>query len=48
MVAYTCKLFTDWENIGRFGECEDFFEVEYEKEMIIVRLDEHSRLELRR
>ena len=44
-VCLNCKLFTDCENIGRFVECEDFSEVENEKSMIIVRLDDYSRLE---
>ena len=43
-----CKLFTGCENIGRFEECEDFLEVENEKAMVIVSLDEYAKLESRR
>ena len=47
-VCLNCKLFTDCENIGRFEECEGFLEVERKRAMVIVRLDEYARLELRR
>lgn len=40
-----CKVFTECVNIGRFVECEEFVEVDCGKAMIIVSLDEYSRLE---
>ena len=43
-----CKRFTECENIGRFVECEDFLEVESKMAMVIVRLEEYAKLELRR
>ena len=39
-VCLNCQRFTDCENIGKFVECTDFVEVEREKAMVIVRLDE--------
>ena len=42
-VCLNCKLFTDCTNIGRFEECEEFVEVDSEKAMVIVRLDEYTR-----
>ena len=44
-VCLNCNLFIDCENIGMFVECEDFLEVEMERVMIIINLDEYSRLE---
>ena len=44
-VCLNCQLFVDCENIGRFVECTDFLEVESEDAMIIVKLDEYSKLE---
>lgn len=43
-VCLNCKLFTECENIGMFEECEDCLEVERGKAIVIVRLDEYSRL----
>ena len=43
-----CKRFIDCDNIGRFEECEDFVEVESNKALVIVRLDEYAASELRR
>ncbi|MFH0748494.1 MAG: hypothetical protein V1915_01020 [Candidatus Bathyarchaeota archaeon] len=40
-----CKVFTECDGIGVFGECEDFSEVEAEKAVVMVRRDEYSRLE---
>ena len=47
-VCLNCTRFTDCEDIGRFEECEDFLEVENEKAMVIISLDEYAKLELRR
>jgi hypothetical protein len=44
-VCLNCTLFTDCNNIGQFVECEEFVEVDSEKAMVIVRLDEYSKLE---
>lgn len=43
-VCLNCSLFTDYEQIGRLVECEEFTEVEDEKAMVIVRLEEYSQL----
>ena len=40
-----CKLFTGCDDIGRFEECADFNEVDCERGMIIVRVDEYYKLE---
>jgi hypothetical protein len=42
-VCLNCTLFTDCEQIGRLEECADFWEVDSEKAMVIVRLDECSK-----
>jgi len=44
-VCLNCQLFTKCENIGRYEDCEKFVEVEKEKAMVIVRLDEYAKLE---
>ena len=43
-----CGLFIDCENIGMIDECEDSFEVESEKVVVIVNLDEYLRLKSNR
>ena len=47
-VCLNCNLFTECENVGKFEECQNFLEVECEKAMIIVSLDEYSKVESRR
>ncbi|MFH0748547.1 MAG: hypothetical protein V1915_01290 [Candidatus Bathyarchaeota archaeon] len=44
-VCVNCRRFTECEKIGRYVECEKFVEVEYETAMVIVRLEEYSRME---
>jgi len=39
-VCLNCQRFTDCENIGKCVECEEFVEVDREKVMVVVRLDE--------
>ena len=43
-VCLNCKLFTGCEDIGLLEECEDFLEVEDEKVIVIVSLDEYTKL----
>jgi hypothetical protein len=43
-VCVNCILFTDCNTIGRLIECEGFVEVEREKAMVIIRLEEYSQL----
>jgi hypothetical protein len=45
-VCLNCNLFTDCDDIGRFVECEKFAEVEKEKALSIVRVDEYTKMEL--
>jgi len=45
-VCLNCKRFTGCDNIGRFEECEDFLEVSDKMAMVIVRLDEYSKMKL--
>ena len=39
-----CQRFTKCDDIGQFVECAEFMEVEAEKAMVIIRLDEYARL----
>ena len=44
-VCLNCKLFTGCEDIGMLEECEDSLEVEGEKMMVIVSLNEYAKLD---